>query len=208
MKMKFVPKCIFVLMASAGVALADTPVTITFDNLPAVSSPTAIPNGYGGFAWVNFSYLDSRTEQGGFANGAVSLYNVAFNPGGNPANFSSLTPFNLASADLTGAWNDGLQVEVQGFAHGLVLYDHTYSVNATGPTLINFNYLGVTEVNFISFGGAPHGFPFGQGTQFVLDNLIVAAPEPGTAGLLCLGATLTGMAMLRAKWLPRAAGIL
>jgi PEP-CTERM motif len=168
--------------------------TITFDNLPS-SAASPITNGYAGFQWTGFEYMDSRNEPGtGFANGTVSLYNIAFNQGGNPANFSSSIPFTLESADLTGAWNNGLHVEVQGFMGATLAYDHTYTVNATGPTLINFNFTGVNEVNLISSGGTSAGYA-GVGTEFVMDNLIVAVPEPGTWALFGLGLGAMGIIM-------------
>jgi hypothetical protein len=179
--------------------------TIAFNDLPDVSSATAISNGYAGFQWFNFDYLDSRTAPpSGYVNGAVLPYNVALNPGGNAADFSRSTLFNLNSAYLTGAWNNGLQVEVQGFTGTKLTYDHTYSVNATSPTLINFNYLGVNEVNFISSGGTPAGYS-SQGTQFVLADMVVSTPEPGTASLLCAGAALMGIVMIRRKIVSRRA---
>ena len=54
--------------------------------------------------------------------------------------------FNLNLAHLTGAWNDGSQVEVRGFVCGTLTYGTTYAVNAAGPTPINFHHLGVDEV--------------------------------------------------------------
>ena len=100
-----------------------------------------VPNGYNGFQWANFSVidaLDSLIASGG-QNGTVSPKNVAFNSNGNPANFSGSGAFTLDSAYLTAAWNDGLQLEVQGFVGTTLTYDNTYTLN-TWPdsSLINF----------------------------------------------------------------------
>jgi hypothetical protein len=175
-------------------AFAQTEI-LTFDDLPTPVSGnnpgSPIPNGYEGLQWQNFIYLNgvnSFFNPSGYQNGVVSPNNVAFNAYANPAMFSDGL-FNLNSAYLTGAWNDGLQVEVQGFVGAALIYDNTYTVNATGPTLINFNYLGVGAVNFISSGGVNHGFVNSQGlhitgTQFVMDNLsITIVPEPSTVTL-------------------------
>src|SRR5580700_1378124 len=111
LKSNSVFKSFCVYFASVGIVTAAAATTITFDDLGSVSSATPIPNGYAGFQWSNFDYLDSRTAgPSGFQNGVVSPYNVAFNQGGAAAGFSSATPFNFDSAYLTGAWNDGLQV--------------------------------------------------------------------------------------------------
>lgn len=205
MKMKFVLKHLFVCVVFTWMAIAAEATTVNFDSLPPVSSATPISSGYAGFQWFNFDYLDMRTASpGGFQNGAVSPYNVAFNVQGNPASLSSITPFSLNSAYLSGAWNNGLQVEVKGYVGTALTYDHIYSVNATSPTLINFNYLGVDEVTFISSGGTSAGYS-GQGTQFVLDDMVVSAPEPGTGSLLCTGAALMGIVMVRRKIVLRRA---
>jgi hypothetical protein len=128
----------------------------------------------------------------GYQNGVLSANNVAFNGSGNPAELSSSGPFDLNSAWLTAAWNDGLQLEVQGFAGGTLLYDQTYTLNAAAPTLLAFNYLGVDEVSFSSSGGINHGYD-GSGTQFVMDNLTVSVPEPSTIGLVIFSAAGVGL---------------
>ena len=74
---------------------------------------------------------------------------------------------------MTAAWNDDLQVELKGHVNGALVYDSTYILSATMPTNILFNYLGVTEVDFISSGGTRHpGYPY-NGTQFMIDNMVV-----------------------------------
>jgi hypothetical protein len=181
-------------------------VVITFDDLPATPPPgggTSIPSGYAGFAWNNFDYEtvmnNLALNPSGYLNWMVSPGNVAFNGAGTPALFSG-TAFNLMSAYLTGAWNDGLNLEVQGFVGALLVYDNHYTVNSTAPTLINFNYLGVDEVNFISSGGTAHGYAGGAGQQFVLDNLTVATPEPSSFVLAVLG--ILGLATTRFRRQP------
>jgi hypothetical protein len=60
----------------------------------------------------------------------MSGNNVAFDFGSGPAtgSFSSATSFNLNSAYLTAAYNDGLQVDVQGFVGSTLTYDNTFTV--------------------------------------------------------------------------------
>ena len=187
------------LIASTGTVIAQTEV-IGFDDLPwkAVGG-YPIPNGYGGLQWQNFDYLNAVFYIGnpsGYLNGMVSQDYVVYNVGGQPAQLIGGT-FNLSSAYLTGAWNDGLQVEVQGFVGVTLVHDNTYTVNATGPTLINFNYLGVDKVNFISSGGSQHpGFTH-NGTSVVLDNLSITmlspfptlSIQPATNGIVLLWPT-------------------
>ncbi len=179
------------LVASIGTSFAQTEI-LTFDDLSWSGYVyEQIPNGYGGLQWNNFFVLNTAQELSSFGrngevNGVVSPPNVAFN-GGGAAAFISDGSFNLNSAYLMAAWNDGLQVEVQGFVGDTLTFDNTYTVGTQGSTLINFNYVGVDEVNFISSGGVPHGFGFGAGTQFGMDNLsITLVPEPSTFALVGL----------------------
>jgi hypothetical protein len=121
----------------------------------------------------------------------ISPNNVAVNSDGTDALFNAKSPFNLNSAYLTAAWNDGLQVEVEGFTGNTLTYDNTYTINTEGPTLINFDYLDVDEVEFTSYGGVNPGYD-GSGTEFAMDNLSVTlnVPEPSTYALGGLAAVL------------------
>jgi len=177
------------LAACTGTAFGQTEI-LTFDNL---SGPyNSVPNGYGGLQWQNFDYEGGlyATPNSGYVNGVVSPGNIAFNDAGNPA-FINGGSFNLNSAYLTGAWNNGLQVEVRGWVGAALTYDNTYTVNASGPTLVNFNYTGIDQVEFISSGGTayPPAAIGGAGEQFVMDNLSVTlTPEPSTFALAGLAA--------------------
>ena len=86
----------------------------------------------------------------------ISAPNVAYNGDGTPAAISASAPFALLSAYLTAAWKDDLRVELKGYNGAALIYDNTYTLSATDPTLITFNYVGVTSVQFISSGGTPH----------------------------------------------------
>jgi len=169
------------LASSICIGLSET---ITFDDLP--STPFAqfhdpMPAGYAGFDWDNFRPLNgSASVPSGYRNGVVSPNNVIYSVNGNPAQFTNAAGFDLISAYVTAAWNDGLQVEVQGFIGTTMAYDNFYSVNTTGPTLINFNYLGVIRVKFITSGGTlnPAYSLTGNGRMVMLDNLTIIAAQP------------------------------
>jgi hypothetical protein len=93
---------------------------------------------------------------------------------------------------MTAAWQNGLQLEVKGLFNDIVTYDHTYTLNETGPTLINFNYMGIDEVNFQVLSGQQ---------QYVMDNLVVSipVPEPFTLALVGLGALASLVAVHRKR---------
>ena len=148
----------------------------TFDefNLQAGYWP-ALTDGYDGLNWSNFLVINGVLEpQSGYRAGMISASDVAFNGSGDEASLSQSTPFNLLSAYLTAAWNDNLLVEAKGYLGGTVLYDSTFTLSATAPTNVVFNFLGVTEVDFISSGGTPSPDYGGKsGTQFAMDNMVV-----------------------------------
>ena len=179
---------------------------ITFDSISA-GFGTTISNGYHNLNWSNFDVANSALYfnnygTNGYTNGTVSAPNVAFDSYGNPATVSSGHAFNLISGYLTGAWNNGLNIQVQGFNGVNQLFNNTYVVNATGPTLESFNYYGVTSVLFTSSGGVSAGYHNGyNGKEFVLDNLTVsgngtATPEAGSVvglGMLVVMGGLAGI---------------
>jgi hypothetical protein len=173
---------------------------ITFDDFGASVLGETIYNGYQGFHWDNFLVMDGINWNGGFLNGVVSADNVAFNGYGSLATISSSTPFNLDSGYFTGAYNDGLNVTVQGYFGSTPTGSVSFTVNTTGPTFETLNLYGITSVTFSSSGGTDAGSPFGDGTQFVLDNLSVnTIPEPSTYALFSIGAIGMMMVMRRKK---------
>ncbi len=146
---------------------------LTFDDLPGNGLP--MPAGYGGLTWNNFDYLiGANYLNSGYSCGTVSLSNIVFNNFGAPASIISTAQMNFVSAYLTAAWYDNLQVEVKGYIGSTLAYDTTNMLSATAPTLINFNYRGVTEIDFRSYGGTQHSGYNGSGTQFLMDNVVIA----------------------------------
>lgn len=186
------------LVVSAIAVLAALRVSaalITFDDLPFSG---IIPNGYAGLNWNNFDYLTGSTMGGGYVPGTISPPIVAYNLFGHAAAISDSTTFTLDSAYLTAAWRDNLQVEVIGSLGATIIYDDTYTLSATTPTLINFNPAEVNSVEFISSGGTSI-YPGQEETQFVMDNLTINAPVPDPPRLI-YGALLllpVGMSTLR-----------
>jgi len=206
MKKIVLAMAVLALMVGSGTTARAT--LVTFDDLTRNDSP--IPNGYGGLNWNNFYVLDGVNYSGnpsGYQNGVVSPNNVAYNGFGNPADalsVDSVTPFTFNSAYLTAAWRDGLQVTITGYLLGVQEDQTTVTVNTSGPSLITLNWTGIDDLNFNSFGGVPHGYSGGNGTQFAMDNFlynapVTAVPEPSTfvIGLGCLG--FVGYALRRRR---------
>jgi len=164
--------------------LTGSPELITFDDL--AGSGQAVPANYNNLTWNNFYYLNPATlgQQSGYTAGIVSAPNVAYNGGGAPAILSAAAPFALLSGYLTAGWNDNLEVELKGYNGTNLIYANTYTLSATVPTLIDFNYVGVTSVEFISSGGTPHPGYGGSGEQFVIDNMTVVPGPPTPSAVL------------------------
>jgi hypothetical protein len=192
--------CVVVL---TSIALPTFATTLTFDDLPG-DSTTPIPKGYNGLNWNNFfTQNGSDFPNSGYLPAVISPFNVAFNGIGTPAIISNGT-FDLNSGYFTAAFNDNLQLQVVGSFMGNPLYDMLFTLSATSPTLINFNYFGVDSVEFISYGGTPHPeyIGFGFGTQFAMDNVVITggAQVPDAASTIVLfGMALGGIGYLRRR---------
>ncbi len=194
--------CLGLLVFSAFSSRSQT--VITFDDLSDSTTGTFIPTSYQGLSWSNFGVVNAILHANALGtNGAyygmVSPSNVAFNAGGTPAEIDARgTKFDLLSTYLTGAWNSNLNIEVEGFRSGTLLYDTTVVVSATSPTLFTFNYLDIDRLYFDSYGGQP-AFAGIDETHFVMDNFMFEyIPEPSTFLLAALGG-VSLVAFLRRK---------
>jgi hypothetical protein len=179
---------------------------VTFDEFPASANGTLIPNGYQSLNWSNFAVGNGilLSNSVGYANGyyygIVSTSNVAVNAGGIPAEIDARgTNFNFFSVYLTGAWNSNLNIQVEGFRGGTLIYDRTVVAAAMSATPFTFNYLDVDRLYFNSYGGEPAFGPNNDETHFVMDNFMFEfIPEPSSFLLAALGA-VSLVAFLRRK---------
>ena len=203
------------LLVFTGVAGA---TVLTFDDISDDGYGTTIPDGYSGFKWgnmyvLNHSLFPSYLNPGGLANGVVSGNNVVINGYGDQASVLKLgvnSTFNFNGAYFTGAWNNGLNIEVIGSQWGDTLYDKTITVNSFSPTWYAFNYLEITNLTFIASGGtdAGYGLPCRNGvcaSVFAMDNFTInqsvpnqSVPEPAT--FLLFGASMAGIGILRKRF--------
>jgi hypothetical protein len=179
---------------------------VAFDDLPNSTTGTFIASPYRGLSWSNFAVVDPILMSNafgysvGYGYGMVSPSNVALNANGNPAEIDARgTNFNFLSTYLTGAWNSNLNIEVQGFRNGTLIYDQTVVAAATNATLFTFDYLDVDRLYFNSFGGQPAFGPNNDETHFAMDNFTFEfVPEPSSL-LLTAGGVLTLWAFLKRK---------
>ena len=187
-------KILFLLMlvgfGAAPILQAD-PV-LTFDDIPGNQVP--VPSGYHGFNWINFDSIDGLNyglNPSGYQAGVVSDNNAIYGVGGETAVMSA-GMFDLISAYATAAWNDNLQMVAKGYIHGTLVYNQTNTLSATAPTLINFKFYGVDEVDFTASGGTRHSPYSGIGTELVLDNISAVTYLPYAPPLVTNGGFETG----------------
>jgi hypothetical protein len=111
------------------------------------------------------------------------------------------TAFTFNGAYLTGAWNDGLNITVDGFNNGAKTYTKTVIASAHTPTYFDFDFSNIDTLHFSGIGGLNAGFS-GSGTHFVMDNFTYneathATPEPAT--MLLVGSGIAGLIGARRK---------
>ncbi|MFB2839779.1 hypothetical protein [Floridanema evergladense] len=188
-------------MATAGATLialaigaAAQAAVLEFDNL-TTDPGIQITNGYGGFNWNNFFVVNRDViPLSGYNKAAVSGKYSAYNGLAEKASIQSNSIFDFNGAFLTGAWNDGLSVLVEGLKNGVSLYSQTVVVDTTSPKWFDFNFLGIDELKFSSFGGVENpNVSGGRGPHFAMDNFTInevkSVPEPAsTLGFLAFGA--------------------
>ena len=197
------------LTTIAGIYLASVAVssaiTITFDDLKTAGLiGISMPAGYEGPQWTGFQVRNGESAvinspNNPYHNAVVSPDNVAGNIDGRSATISSSTAFNLDSAYLTAVFVDSLDLKVEGFVGTTLTYDNTYFLNKSGPTLVDFNYVGVDKVEFITSGGLVPIVGIGPDNEdFAMDNLNISVPDASATSSL-LGIAFMGLCILRKK---------
>jgi hypothetical protein len=166
---------------------------LTFDDITTqVTDSVVVPDGYGGLDWDQFGVIHKDFwPDDGYENGTVSGNYVAFNRYANPATTSDGI-FDFAGAYLTAAWRTDLNIDVDGYLAGNPVYSSTVVVDPWGPTWFSFNYTGIDELRFNSYGGTNAGLD-GDGTHFAMDNFSYnIIPAPGAIALGSIGLGLVG----------------
>jgi hypothetical protein len=193
MKKLFVILCgMFLVSGLVGIAGA---TVLTFDDLAATSSYAPIPDGYGGFNWNNFYYINQSTYPGsGYENGTVSGEYTAFNWYARLASSVNDDTFDFNGAFLTSAWRDANVVTVEGYVNGaaLPLYVKQVTTNTAGPEWFDFDFYGINALFFSS-----SNFHFAMDNFTYNETSPIPNPEPAT--MLLLGSGLIGMGVVGRK---------
>lgn len=180
-------------LVSVGLASANA-AAITFDDVNAAPE-AAIPNGYKGLNWSNWSTIDPgpagvTPATSGYFNSVTSGSWSAFNIDGNPSEISSASPFSLLGGNFTAAWSNDLKLTITGFdALNNVLHSLVLDLDTNGPLPESFvGWTGLSRVTFSATATTDIEGLVPPRTNFAVDDLqVVATPIPGSLLLLLTG---------------------
>jgi hypothetical protein len=177
------------VMLVIGIPVINAANVLNFDDITNLDIANInVPNGYGELDWSGFKVIPKDYwPNSGFDNGTVSGNYVAYNSFARSVSVYN-GEFDFVGAYLTAAWNNDLNINIQGFSGVTLLYSTTVVVGPWGPAWFNFNYCGIDKLIFTSYGGTNAGLG-GGGEHFVVDNFTYI-PEPATLLLLGIGAAI------------------
>jgi len=176
---------------------------VTFEDVPGapVGVPQGtIPDGYKGFSWSSFGFMDGSVvyprgpaePKSGYEVGAVSGSYVAFNDFANVATVSDGL-FTFEEVWLTAAWNEGLSIDIEGLQLGILLFSTTVIVDPYNPVLFQLDWIGIDELKFTASGGTNAGLG-GSGAFFAMDDFtFTPLPEPSAAALAGVALALAAL---------------
>jgi hypothetical protein len=195
-----------------SVVFASNPIVTlvgTFDDLPYTPGYVAqgtVPDGYLGLNWDQLIYFEAATRNPtvGYLPATVSAPHVTANRFEHPVTITtpdSTQRFTFVGAYFGAGWNNGLQVEVDGYVNNILQNTRTVTANTTGSQWFEFDYPDINKLIISSSGGTAAFAPnFGSFTHFAMDNftISIAVPEPGTFWLVAFG-VLGGFSRARVR---------
>ncbi|WP_412553671.1 VCBS domain-containing protein [Shimia sp. MIT1388] len=176
--------------------------TLSFEGQPHAASFEGTAGGVlwsAGWATIDttlFGQLGGSRGGGqldtGVANGATSGVMVVGGTGGVTLNGDFVDTFDFESAQVTSAFNEGMQLTVEAFDQSFQFIEtspgvfenvevftslgsETFTLSTTGPTLLEFDdaiFDAVDRVVFTTAGGTPLPLPL-SGDLFVMDDVTI-----------------------------------
>ncbi|MGA1870495.1 MAG: PEP-CTERM sorting domain-containing protein [bacterium] len=193
------------LVISLGIIGMANATVLTFDDITTATGYTSINNyvtGYGGFMWDQDWYLmhtpSYSPQSSGYISGTASGDYILFNAYASVVSIND-ADFDFNGAYLTAAWNTDLNIRVRGFDDGVQIYEQIVTTDTNGPNWFDFDFLGIDQLEFYSYGGISAGIG-GSGEHFAMDDFTVneSVPEPATCLLLLFG--FAGMVGIKKKF--------
>ena len=179
-------------VAAASPAFASPVVNLlSFDDV-TTNFVGAIPSGYGGLGWVNFSVVAAAfASPAGLQNAVVSTSYVAVPTDPTNPSFFGGPSFSFKDAYFGAGARDGLVLDIAGFDSSFnVKYETLLTVDTLGALFHTFNWTDISAVGIFASGGTLDLLvnPTQDSTIYAVDNVRVAfVPEPAALALFGLG---------------------
>ena len=166
-------------LTSQNFIFAEGDTVIDFDDLEAPDDYfDFVPNGFEGFNWTNFLFVE--TDEDDAVNGYVSVSgdNIVASGNTGDATLASGEVFDFQSAVVGAGWHDGLEITITGFLNGAATGTQIVVIaDATVGQFTAFDdaiFDAVDRVEFSAEGGEKHdGFSPGGGVNFWMDDIVI-----------------------------------
>ena len=195
---------------AAGISLISLSANAQLLNFEDVSfKPNAYYDltSYNGYNFTNGALINQDYyTKSGYKNGTISGTNTLFNYYNKELSITKTGGglFDLTSAFMTAAWEDGIVVNVTGWLNGQKVNSVNISLNTTTPgSATQFNFAGIDKVTFNTIQRGTYAGYLNTGGQFAIDNLVLnpiaPVPEPSTYAMMFAGLGAIGLMVRRRK---------